>query len=220
MPRQEDLLSMVFPWDVFNTGKFIFRMWKLYIDDARASYSFSIYGAADSSCDVFGKGGMGFRDLSCFKMALLARQGWQIMTHPDAFWVRILQGRDFPNSDFMQARRGSYPSWGWSSILSARSVLEKGVWVQGKKEMCGMRNGSPLYQGQNSCTHQRRIISLYAITHYHKDHTRVSSIPSLQSISISSKQIRSQKVRRWEYKRPGFLHSRSSPSLDWSCSKG
>lgn len=36
-------------------------------------------------CDVFGKGGMGFRDLSCFKMALLARQGWRIMTHPDAF---------------------------------------------------------------------------------------------------------------------------------------
>lgn len=96
--------------------------------NSRASHSFSIYGAADSSCDVFGKGGMGFRDLSCFKIALLARQGWRIMTHPDAFLVRILQGRNFPNSDFMQARRGSSPSWGWSSILSARSVLEKGVY--------------------------------------------------------------------------------------------
>lgn len=69
------------------------------------------------SCDVFG--GMGFRDLSCFK--ILARR-----TNHDSSWCFLGPYSTGPNSDFMQARRGSYPSW--SSILSARSVLEKGVY--------------------------------------------------------------------------------------------
>ncbi|KAF7834622.1 TMV resistance protein N-like [Senna tora] len=42
-------------------------------------------------------------------------------------WVRMLKGLYFPNGSFMEAKRGSRPSWAWSSILEGRDLLEKAL---------------------------------------------------------------------------------------------
>ncbi|GJX49896.1 hypothetical protein Tco_0276741 [Tanacetum coccineum] len=34
---------------------------------------------------------LGFWDFKAFNMALLAKQGWRLLTNPDAFWGRILK---------------------------------------------------------------------------------------------------------------------------------
>uniref|UniRef100_A0A2N9HCL8 Reverse transcriptase domain-containing protein n=1 Tax=Fagus sylvatica TaxID=28930 RepID=A0A2N9HCL8_FAGSY len=52
-------------------------------------------------CTPKDEGGMGFRDLNCFNLALLAKQGW--------------------------AKLGSNPSFMWRSILAARELLLKGI---------------------------------------------------------------------------------------------
>ena len=42
------------------------------------------------------EGGLGFRDFKCFNRALLAKQGWRLLTNPDAYWANFLKAIYFP----------------------------------------------------------------------------------------------------------------------------
>ncbi|GKF26876.1 hypothetical protein Tco_0082770, partial [Tanacetum coccineum] len=44
-----------------------------------------------------------------------------------AFWGKVLKGLYFPNFGFLVAKRGSHPSWTWSSLLYGRDLLLQGV---------------------------------------------------------------------------------------------
>ncbi|GJT12917.1 reverse transcriptase [Tanacetum coccineum] len=73
------------------------------------------------------QGGLGFRDFEAFNTALLAKQGWRLLINPDAFWGRILKGIYFSNLNFLVAKKGSHPSWLWSSLLHGHDLLLQGV---------------------------------------------------------------------------------------------
>ncbi|KAK2642496.1 hypothetical protein Ddye_024259 [Dipteronia dyeriana] len=47
-------------------------------------------------------GGMGFRDLSVFNKALLAKQGWRLVKTPDSLVARVLKGVYYPTSSFLK----------------------------------------------------------------------------------------------------------------------
>jgi hypothetical protein len=48
-------------------------------------------------------GGMGFRDIKKFNLAMLGKQGWHLMTNPTSLCARVLKGKYYPNEDFMIA---------------------------------------------------------------------------------------------------------------------
>ncbi|CAN1150401.1 LINE-1 retrotransposable element ORF2 protein [Linum perenne] len=73
------------------------------------------------------EGGLGFKNFRIFNKALLAKQGWRIITNPNQTWVRLLKGLYFTNSTFLQAEKGKNASWIWASICEAREVLSIGM---------------------------------------------------------------------------------------------
>ncbi|KAL0399878.1 UNVERIFIED_CONTAM: hypothetical protein Sradi_2331100 [Sesamum radiatum] len=75
---------------------------------------------------------MGFRGLEEFNLALLAKQGWIILSRPEALLSRILKARYFRIGTFWEANVGRRPSLTWRSILRGRPLLEEGnQWVEG-----------------------------------------------------------------------------------------
>lgn len=70
------------------------------------------------------RGWLGFRDLSSFNQALVAKQGCQ---SPGS--------EIFQANGFLNAKSGSNPSFIWKSILWERQILQKGTrWRVGKGE--------------------------------------------------------------------------------------
>ncbi|GKA89233.1 reverse transcriptase [Tanacetum coccineum] len=84
------------------------------------------------------QGGLGFRDLHCFNLALLAKQGWRLIVNPGSFWARVLKGIYFPHSNFLTASKGSHPSWLWQSLIKGRDLLLHGVRWQDLAKLCSV----------------------------------------------------------------------------------
>ena len=62
-------------------------------------------------------GGLGFRDIELFNLALLAHQVWRILQTLELLSGKILISVYFPNIDIMQATLGSSPSHAWRSLV-------------------------------------------------------------------------------------------------------
>ncbi|XP_062085599.1 uncharacterized protein LOC133791697 [Humulus lupulus] len=73
------------------------------------------------------EGGMGFRHLHDFNLAMLAKQGWRLLCKPDSLVGRVFKARYFPNSDFLSADLGQNPSFVWRSIWGAQDLVRLGV---------------------------------------------------------------------------------------------
>ncbi|KAL0327085.1 UNVERIFIED_CONTAM: hypothetical protein Sangu_1786500 [Sesamum angustifolium] len=77
----------------------------------------------DRLCDSKLKGGLGFRQLSLFNIAMLAKQLWRILKHPNRLLSRVLRAHYFPNSDIFSASSGWRPSFTWRSLMAAQSLF-------------------------------------------------------------------------------------------------
>ncbi|XP_024200296.1 uncharacterized protein LOC112203585 [Rosa chinensis] len=73
------------------------------------------------------EGGMGFKNLYAYNLAMLAKQGWRIVTNPDSLIAQLYKARYFPHCSFWEAEMGEAPSFSWRSIMNGRQVLQAGV---------------------------------------------------------------------------------------------
>lgn len=73
------------------------------------------------------EGGLGFRDLHSFNMALLAKQAWRIMQAPGSLCARILQAKYFPNGNILTAEPVTGMSYVWRSILKGVDLVKDGL---------------------------------------------------------------------------------------------
>ena len=72
-------------------------------------------------------GGMGFRNLQAFNLALLAKQGWRILTNPTSLVARVFKAKYFPFEDVLHSWIGSNPSYAWRSIFNSLWVLKEDI---------------------------------------------------------------------------------------------
>ncbi|CAA7023627.1 unnamed protein product [Microthlaspi erraticum] len=78
-------------------------------------------------CMPLGKGGLGFRDLKNFNLALLAKQLWRLIQYPSSLLARILKGRYFLHTNPLVCQKVNTPSYVWTSLTAARDLLKAGL---------------------------------------------------------------------------------------------
>ena len=56
---------------------------------------------------------------------MLAKLLWRLIDKPDCLFSKVFKGRYFRNTDPLDPHRSYSPSYGWRSICSARSLVNK-----------------------------------------------------------------------------------------------
>ena len=82
------------------------------------------------SCTPKNKGGMGFRDINAFNLAMLAKQAWRLVTGSHSLFYQVYKARYFPWCSFMGAELSHNPSFVWCSLIAARDVI-RSMWKIG-----------------------------------------------------------------------------------------
>lgn len=78
------------------------------------------------------KGGLGFRNLYGFNIALLGKHVWSFLHNTNSLVSRIFKARYFSNSSVLKANKGQKSSFIWQGIWTAKEELCKGFrWVFG-----------------------------------------------------------------------------------------
>jgi hypothetical protein len=72
------------------------------------------------------QGGMDFCDLHAFNLAMIAKQGWNLLSKPHSLVAKIYKARYFPNSSLFDSKIGHNPSYAWRGIWKARHILMHG----------------------------------------------------------------------------------------------
>ena len=86
-------------------------------------------------CDPKSERGMGFKELSLFNEALLAKQTWKLLHNKNSLFYRVFKSRFFPNGSIMDVNEGRGGSYAWKSILKGQEVIKRGAkWRVGNGE--------------------------------------------------------------------------------------
>lgn len=73
------------------------------------------------------EGGLGFRDIYAFNVAMLAKQEWRLLTNPNSLCARVLTARYYPDGDVLKAKPKNNMLYTWRSILAGVDLLNKGI---------------------------------------------------------------------------------------------
>jgi hypothetical protein len=104
-------------------------------------------------CNHKKKGGLGFKNLSAFNEALLAKQGWRLINQPNSLVAQVLKAKYYPKDHFLKARPKQQMSYTWRNILKASWVLKKGCyWSIGDGNTTNIWEDNWIHQHGNSTT--------------------------------------------------------------------
>ncbi|KAH9686510.1 putative reverse transcriptase/RNA-dependent DNA polymerase [Citrus sinensis] len=84
----------------------------------------------DLLCKPKSVGGIGFKRIHDFNIAMLGKQCWKLMTHPHSLVARIFKARYYPRSSFTDATVGFNRRYTWRLIMAAKHVVVKGSRIQ------------------------------------------------------------------------------------------
>ena len=77
-------------------------------------------------------GGMGFRDLHSFNLAMLAKQTWRLINQPDSLCARVLKAKYYPQGNILKAGSKKGASFTWQSIIAGLNTFKRGhIWRVG-----------------------------------------------------------------------------------------
>lgn len=78
------------------------------------------------------KGGLGFRNLYGFNIAMVGKQVWNLMHKPNTLVARVFKERYHPGGNILTTSRTGGSSFIWSGLWAVKEELKKGFrWVMG-----------------------------------------------------------------------------------------
>lgn len=80
----------------------------------------------DNLCKPKSIGGLGFRKLHDFNLALLGKQAWRLLNNEESLVTKIFKARYFSKCSFLDAELGSNPSFIWRSIWATQNLIRNG----------------------------------------------------------------------------------------------
>ena len=81
----------------------------------------------DDLCRHKNQGWMGFKDLTMFNEAMLAKLAWRLLHDDNSIFYRIFKARFFPTRTILEAKELASASYAWKSILKGHEVILKGA---------------------------------------------------------------------------------------------
>ena len=72
-------------------------------------------------------GGIRLKNLQAFNNAMLAKQGWRLISNPNSLVAQIYKARYYPHGDVFKAKLRSSPSYTWRSIFNGLEVVKRGT---------------------------------------------------------------------------------------------
>lgn len=88
--------------------------------------------AWDKMCTSKDRGGLGFRSMHGFNLALMGKHVWNFLSNRNSLVARIFKARYYPDCHILKAPKGSGVSFIWTGIWEAKETLGKGFkWVLG-----------------------------------------------------------------------------------------
>ena len=70
---------------------------------------------------------MGFRDLECFNLTLLAKQGWRLIHNTDSLVAWVFKEKYYPHASFHTSTLSTRPSYAWRSIYASKTLIQQGM---------------------------------------------------------------------------------------------
>ena len=101
--------------------KLICRFWGGQREDRRKIH----WVKWEDMCEPKSKGGMGFKELSLFNDALLAKQTWRLLHNQNSSFYIVFKSKFFPNYSIVDAKEGLGGSYTWKSILKGMEVIRR-----------------------------------------------------------------------------------------------
>ncbi|CAI9771185.1 unnamed protein product [Fraxinus pennsylvanica] len=85
----------------------------------------------NSMCKSKSLGGIGFKELEVFNMAMLGKQAWRLMQYKNSLLHKIYSARYFPDGNVLKASIGGNPSYTWRGKEAKNLLLQGGRWIVG-----------------------------------------------------------------------------------------
>lgn len=73
------------------------------------------------------KGGLNFRKLREWNLALLGKQVWRIVSNPNSLIGQFFKARYFPNNSFLEVNGKSNDSFLWRGFLETQNLIRNGL---------------------------------------------------------------------------------------------
>ncbi|XP_019172459.1 PREDICTED: uncharacterized protein LOC109167843 [Ipomoea nil] len=95
------------------------------------TFSMSVFllpiSAWDRLCVPKKFGGLGFKELRAFNLAMLGKPAWRFLTKPESLVACVYKAKYYPKDSFFDACLGNNPSFYWHSIMAAQGLICSGV---------------------------------------------------------------------------------------------